>query len=834
MDGLSGSSSGGSKNNEGGSSSGSKIALPSNKSSTITNTASSSKDSSSSGTNKDVKMKTVEEKDPYMMDLAEDMDETPTTPLYGNKKEHKDKDRIREDSSIGSFKRSISGPDSFGGSVRDKDNDALSRTKPNKTKKKRKHGDKNHHYTKGFKNSKGHHVFGNASPCPEDMTEEDIVTHVIGKKTLYGKVWKHSSAQLNNAAPSEGKDSSKKEKGTDCARYRCYNYGIEYKPGDTVYIEGDSPEQPFYICCIQDIKYNKREAAELNIKWFYRTNEVPELVYQYLTQDRVREHNLFNKEIKRKLMAAKPKEIVATSTNSQSTLLATASEFGLPVPKRLDETMLRQRELFSSDISHTVSVAVLRGKCSVVQCEDVQDVRQFIPEKDTFFYTLSYNPETRRLGSTEGEIRVGVSHQAELPDLKTGKKDKDKGEASDKANVVENDDNKESSNSSLKASNSKVVKSENNKNSDDGSETKKDTNKTTIKKESNEGDYDEDEEEDEFDEEDDRVLEEITWKPGRIHDHDLLMYLRAGRSMAAFAAMCDAGGSAEEGFTAASRDSITANALQVLHECDYDAGKAVQTLLSTPFPPASAGDISRRWQEEDVKAFIKGLRVYGKNFFKIRVDFLPDKDTSELVEFYYLWKKTPGASGSLPRGRNRAHTLNANGVNAGQPQAAALKRIKDGYNGGGKWKKSSRNEDDPTDVSSASDGEEIEAHYEALQKERKAELEKAKRNGPESNSKSDGNEKKKSGADALTNGGKDVLASSAIDGEMDMESGEEISPYYCRHCFTASSKNWHHGGKEKLLLCADCRVYFKCYGKNGTYLVYSNRNITNNYLYPTI
>ena len=103
-------------------------------------------------------MKTVEEKDPYMMDLAEDMDETPTTgSLYGNKKESligsKDKDRIREDSNISSFKRSISGPDSFGGSVRDKDNDSLSRAKPNKTKKKRKHGDKNHHYTKGFKNS---------------------------------------------------------------------------------------------------------------------------------------------------------------------------------------------------------------------------------------------------------------------------------------------------------------------------------------------------------------------------------------------------------------------------------------------------------------------------------------------------------------------------------------------------------------------------------------------------------------------------------------------------------------------------------------------------------
>ena len=819
MDGLSGSSSGGSKNNEGGSGSGTKIGLSGGKSSSITNT-SSTKDSSTSSLSKDNKMK-VEEKDPYMMDLAEDMDESPTTgSLYGNKKDSligsKDKDRIREDGSISGFKRSISGPDSFGGSSRDKDNDALSRPKPNKTKKKRKHGDKNHHYTKGFKNSKGYHIFGSASPCPDEMTEEDIVTHVIGKKTLYGKVWKHSSSSTNNAAPVDGKESAKK--GTDCARYRCYNYGIEYKPGDTVYIESDSPEQPYFICCIQDIKYSKREAAEVNIKWFYRTNEVPELVYQYLTQDRLREHNLFNKEIKRKLMAAKPKDIVATSTNSQSTLLATASELGLPVPKRLDETMLRQRELFSSDISHTISVAVLRGKCAVVQCEDVQDVRQFNPEKDTFFYTLSYNPETRRLGSTEGEIRVGESHQAKLPELKTGKKDKDKGEASEKSGSGDNEEKKESSNSSQKTTNAKTVKSETDKTGDDGGESKKDTNKLTLKKENNDGDYEEDEEEDDFDEEDDRDLEEITWRPGRIHDHDLLMYLRAGRSMAAFAAMCDAGGSAEEGFTAASRDSITANAIQVLHECDYDAGKAVQTLLNTPFPPASAGDISRRWQEEDVKAFIKGLRVYGKNFFKIRVDFLPDKDTSELVEFYYLWKKTPGASGSLPRGRARAHQYKVNGVGSGEPQAAALKRIKDGYNGGGKFgrSKSSRNEDDPTDVSSASDGEEIEAHYEALQKERKAELEKAKRNGTDGgkgDSKSaDGNENKKK-ADSLTNGTKDVLASSAIDGEMDMETGEEISPYYCRHCFTTSSKNWHHGGKEKLLLCTDCRIYFKCYGE---------------------
>ena len=50
----------------------------------------------------------------------------------------------------------------------------------------------------------------------------------------------------------------------------------------------------------------------------------------------------------------------------------------------------------------------------------------------------------------------------------------------------------------------------------------------------------------------------------------------------------------------------------------------------------------RKWPEDDVKAFIKGIRAHGKNFFKIREEFLPERDTPDLIEFYYLWKKTPG------------------------------------------------------------------------------------------------------------------------------------------------------------------------------------------------
>lgn len=57
--------------------------------------------------------------------------------------------------------------------------------------------------------------------------------------------------------------------------------------------------------------------------------------------------------------------------------------------------------------------------------------------------------------------------------------------------------------------------------------------------------------------------EELCWQPGQTLDADLVMFLRAARSMAAFAGMCD-GGSPDDGCLAASRDDTTINALTVV------------------------------------------------------------------------------------------------------------------------------------------------------------------------------------------------------------------------------------------------------------------------------
>lgn len=161
--------------------------------------------------------------------------------------------------------------------------------------------------------------------------------------------------------------------------------------------------------------------------------------------------------------------------------------------------------------------------------------------------------------------------------------------------------------------------------------------------------------------------EELRWLPAQATDRDLVMYLRAARSMAAFAGMCD-GGSPDDGCVAASRDDTTINALDVLHDSGYEPGRALQALVKCPVPKG----IEKKWSEEEIKRFVKGIRQFGKNFFKIKKDLLPHKDTSELVEFYYLWKKTPGASSNRPHRRRRQTSLrrvrNTRNSRAGTPK----------------------------------------------------------------------------------------------------------------------------------------------------------------------
>ncbi len=150
------------------------------------------------------------------------------------------------------------------------------------------------------------------------------------------------------------------------------------------------------------------------------------------------------------------------------------------------------------------------------------------------------------------------------------------------------------------------------------------------------------------------LREELLWK-NKTSDLDLSMYLQAARSIAAFARMCDRG-LADDMYEVAQRDETTIYALTTLHNHDYDRTRAIEALVQCPIPKK----IDRKWSDDDQKKFIKGLRQYGKNFFRIRKDLLPHKQTSDLVEYYYLWKKTPQAQSNRPRRRQRPCSTSAN------------------------------------------------------------------------------------------------------------------------------------------------------------------------------
>ena len=182
-------------------------------------------------------------------------------------------------------------------------------------------------------------------------------------------------------------------------------------------------------------------------------------------------------------------------------------------------------------------------------------------------------------------------------------------------------------------------------------------------------------------------------------------------------------------------------------------------MVKNPVPKG----IEKKWSEEDQKRFVKGLRQFGKNFFKIKKELLQHKETAELVEFYYLWKKTPQAASTRFHRRHRRQTV--------------LRKIRSSPPVTG------------VPVTTAATGTTSGTTSKA---------------GPLNRAvtPSDGND----------------LSSVSEDDSDDSDSGTGdivLNSYTgcCSHCSSSTSKDWHRGGRDKsAIICTECKVYWK---KNG-------------------
>ncbi|XP_075216959.1 mesoderm induction early response protein 1-like isoform X1 [Lycorma delicatula] len=78
-------------------------------------------------------------------------------------------------------------------------------------------------------------------------------------------------------------------------------------------------------------------------------------------------------------------------------------------------------------------------------------------------------------------------------------------------------------------------------------------------------------------------------------------------------------------------------ALYLLFQCDYNMDEALRRMKMNVSGPT---DTMSLWSEEECRNFETGFRTYGKNFHLIQLNKVRTRSVGELVQFYYLWKKT--------------------------------------------------------------------------------------------------------------------------------------------------------------------------------------------------
>ncbi|XP_047346501.1 mesoderm induction early response protein 1 isoform X6 [Vespa velutina] len=78
-------------------------------------------------------------------------------------------------------------------------------------------------------------------------------------------------------------------------------------------------------------------------------------------------------------------------------------------------------------------------------------------------------------------------------------------------------------------------------------------------------------------------------------------------------------------------------ALYLLLQCGYNLEEALRRRRMNVIPSTDAVSL---WSEEECHNFESGLRSYGKDFHLIQRNKVRTRSVGELVQFYYLWKKT--------------------------------------------------------------------------------------------------------------------------------------------------------------------------------------------------
>lgn len=132
-------------------------------------------------------------------------------------------------------------------------------------------------------------------------------------------------------------------------------------------------------------------------------------------------------------------------------------------------------------------------------------------------------------------------------------------------------------------------------------------------------------------ENDDKLL----WNPTAIQEKDTEEYMTQVRSLSP----------AAEGLAAIPtgpqlRDDE--QALFLLQQCGHNVDEALRRrrISRAPAPSPAPPPPLALWSEEECRNFENGLKAHGKDFHLIQQHKVRTRSVGELVQFYYIWKKT--------------------------------------------------------------------------------------------------------------------------------------------------------------------------------------------------
>lgn len=79
-------------------------------------------------------------------------------------------------------------------------------------------------------------------------------------------------------------------------------------------------------------------------------------------------------------------------------------------------------------------------------------------------------------------------------------------------------------------------------------------------------------------------------------------------------------------------------ALHLLQQCGHNTEEALRRLQINKH--LYEDDTMQIWSEEECRNFEAGIRLFGKNFWMTQQNKVRTRSVGELVQFYYLWKKS--------------------------------------------------------------------------------------------------------------------------------------------------------------------------------------------------